>query len=39
MKTRLDEVEIRELVWANAAKWSPEEWTDHDYVAWHHYDQ
>jgi hypothetical protein len=39
MKTRLDEVEIRELVWANAGRWAPEEWGEHDYVSWHHYDQ
>lgn len=39
MKTRLDEVEIRELVWANAGRWAPEEWVEHDYISWHHYDQ
>jgi hypothetical protein len=39
MKTRLDEIEVRELVWDNVAKWTPELWLEHDYVAWHHYDQ
>jgi len=39
MKTRLDEVEIRELVWDNVAEWMPDKWVEHDYVAWHHYDQ
>jgi hypothetical protein len=39
MKTRSDNVKIRELVWANVTKWSPEEWNEHDYIAWHHYDQ
>jgi hypothetical protein len=39
MKTRLEEVEIRELVWDNVAEWAPDKWVEHDYVAWHHYDQ
>ena len=39
MKTRLDEVEIRELVWDNVTEWTPDKWVEHDYVAWHHYDQ
>jgi hypothetical protein len=39
MKTRLEEVEIRELVWDNVTEWTPEKWIEHDYVAWHHYDQ
>jgi hypothetical protein len=39
MKTHLDEVEIRELVWDNVAEWTPDKWVEHDYVAWHHYDQ
>jgi hypothetical protein len=27
------------LVWDNVAKWTPDKWIEHDYVAWHHYDQ
>jgi hypothetical protein len=39
MKTRLDDIEIRELVWDNVVEWTPDKWVEHDYVAWHHYDQ
>ena len=39
MKYHLDEIEIRELSWANVSAWTPDEWINYDYVSWHHYDQ